>query len=78
MIMVKEMLKERKALHEHMERLSCGGEAPTSYLDYDVPGRFADLYKLSIADSLLRLIFLLTGAYAIVNIGKAVKKLFRG
>lgn len=76
--MINNIRKERKALHDHMERLSCGGDAPASYFDYDVPGRFADLYRLSIADSLLRLVFLLTGAYAIVNIGKTVKKLFRG
>lgn len=76
--MIKGILEERKALHEHLERLSCGNEAPASYFDYDVPGKFADLYRLSIADSLTRLIFLLTSAYAFVSIGKTVKKFFRG
>ena len=75
--MVNEILKERKALHEHLERLSCGKEAPTGYFDYNVPERFAELYKLSILSSLRGLTFLLAGGYAIVNIGKALKELFR-
>lgn len=76
--MINEILKERKALHDHLERLSCGSDAPASYFDYDVPEKFAELYRLSIADSLLRLVFLLTGAYALIGIGKTIKKFFRG
>lgn len=76
--MSNEVRKERKALHEHMERLSCGGDALADYFNYDVPGKFAELYRLSIADSLLRLVLFLMGTYALVNFGKTVKKLFLG
>lgn len=75
--MINDILKERKALHEHMERLSCGNNAPTGYFDYNVPDRFAELYKLSIFSSLRWLVFLLAGAYALVGIGKTIKKFFR-
>ena len=75
--MINDILKERKALHEHMEWLSCGNNAPTGYFDYNVPDRFAEMYKLSIFSSLSRLAILLTGAYALISIGKALKEIFR-
>ena len=58
---IKEIKQERRALHEHIERLSCGGNAPEEYFIYDVPERFAKLHRLSIVDSLARLAFCLMG-----------------
>lgn len=69
--------KERRALHEHMERLSCGSDAPSHYFDFNIPERFAEMYVLSIADSLLGLAFCLMGLNALAGFGKFVEKLFR-
>lgn len=74
---IEQRLKERRALHEHMERLSCGSEAPSHYFDCNVPERFVEMYKLSIADSLLGLAFCLMGLNALAGFGKFVEKLFR-
>lgn len=74
---IKTRLEERRALHEHIERLSCGSDAPAEYFDYEVPKRFAEMYRLSIADSLLGLVFCLMVMNTLICFGKFVVELFR-
>ena len=74
---IEQRCKEKRALHEHMERLSVGSDAPSFYFDYSIPERFAEMYRLSIVDSLLGLAFCLMGLNALAGFGKFVEKLFR-
>ena len=67
--------EERRALHEHMERLSCNSEDPAPYFDFDIPERFSEMYRLSIADSLIGFAFCLMLFHALTDFGKFVEKL---
>ena len=76
--MLKKMIKERRALHEHMNRLSCNtSNVPVTYFDQCVPERFCEMYRLSIIDSLRWLVCCLVGLYLLTSINKLIIQVFR-
>lgn len=70
--------KQRRALRTHLEKLSLGNDFPSyEYLDTDIPGKFAKLYALELADFLGRSLLCVMILNSLKDFIVLVVKLFR-